>query len=279
MIAKRKLLCIVAALFMLPCIGCKSDKAVPASVSQSSAFPITVNGITFEASPQSAVSLSPFITGVLCDIGAKDKLAMVCDYCNCECKNLAGSPISPDIDKITANAPQLVLVQTPLDADDKAALESAKIDVMELKMPVSLQTLENLYASMLAVFAPCDDFQAKAHELMSPLYELTESANLCEKNVVCVVSEYMNTAGKNTLCDDLISCIALNAVSGEGYDNIFDENVACNADVIFADISLENSDISQLADTVPVYFVDFGVLEAPNVANLCELFEQMQKCL
>ncbi len=272
---KHKLLSVLTALLALLCIGCENRQAVPASVSQSDAFPVTVNGITFETSPESVVSLSPFITDIVCDIGAQDKLVMVCDYCECECKNTAGSPISPDIDKIIAASPQLVLVQTPLCAADKSALENAKITVMELKSPISLQTLENLYASMLAILCPYDDFQSKAQALMSPLYDLTENANFGEKNVVCVVSEHMNTAGKNTLCDDLISKLATNAVSSDGYESVLDETSAQNADMIFADISLENSDISRFVGDTPVYYIDFSPLEAPSVDGLCELFNQM----
>ncbi len=273
----KRIICITTALLMLICMGCKSEQDMPTvvSVSQSSAFPITINGTTFDASPEKVVSLSPFITDMIYAVGAQDKLAGVCDYCEGESADTVGSSISPDTDAIIQSGAQLLLTQTPLDSDDKNALENAGITVMELKSPVSLETLENLYASMIAVLCGSADFQSQAQSTFTSVHDAVANAGKSEKNVVCIISKHMNTAGSDTLCGDLISQLANNAVSEDGYGNVLDSQTAQSADVIFADVSLENTDISQLTGDTPVFYIDFSALENPNAENLCNLIAQM----
>ncbi len=270
-------MCLIAALFtLLLCTGCKNKQsnAANASVPQRSAFPITINGTTFESSPQKVISLSPFITDMIFDIGAESKLAGVCEYCEGDMANV-GTAISPDINAIVSSGASLVFTQTPLDVQDETELESAGISIMEIKAPVSVETLENLYASMIALLCADADFQFRAQEITACIDNAVADFAKSEKRVLCVVSKQQNIAGTGTLCDDIVNLIAQNACAETGYANVLDSTVASNADIIFADVSLKNVDITEFTGSKTVVYVDFSALENPCAENLGALLNQM----
>lgn len=275
MILKRLALVCVLAVLASAVSGCEKEQSMPTVVSmvESSAFPITINGITFENAPQKIVSLSPFITDVIYDIGAEGLLVGVCDYCEVEGKTLTGSAISPDVDCILESGAELVLTTTPLSSNVQSALESDGIKVLTLKTPVSLQTLENLYASMIAILSGNADYAAQAQELLAIVYQSTSEIQKSDKSVLCVVSPYFNAAGTNTLCNDVLSLVANNAIEEEGYADITQSDISC--DIVFADNSLKNTDISEFVGNAEIIYTDFTPLENPNIENIASLITFM----
>lgn len=265
---KRLAIILIVAAFALFAFGCEKKQTMPTVVSmvESSAFPITINGVEFENAPQKIVSLSPFLTDVVCDIGAQGLLVGVCDYCQTDEISSAGSAIAPDVDFIKNSGAELVLTTTPLPSDAQNTLANGGIKVLTLKSPVSLKTLENLYATMIAILTGNADFAVQAQQLFAPVNEMLSGFEKSDKSVLCVVSPYLNAAGTNTLCGDILSQLADNAAETQGYADITDSEFDC--DIVFAQNLLKTTDISEYTGNADIVYTDFAALENPSVENI-----------
>ncbi len=268
---KKLALMITLIVFALFAFGCEKKQTMPAVVStvESSAFPITINGVEFESAPQKIVSLSPFLTGVVYDIKAEGLLVGVCDYCQTAEISSAGSAIAPDVDFIKNSGAELVLTTTPLPSDAQNTLADGGIKVLTFKTPVSVQTLENLYATMIAILTGNADFAVQAQQLFAPVNEMLSGFEKSEKSALCIVSPYLNAAGADTLCGDVVSQLANNAAQTSGYADITESELDC--DMVFADNSLKGTDISEYTGNADVVYTDFAALENPNIENITAL--------
>lgn len=146
-------------LFLLP--GCKraeqgepqsSTSSETASVTDAN-FPATVGGVVIEAAPESVVSLSPSLTGLVCDLGYAPLLVGISDYCTRDGGQLAnitrvGTAVNLDIGAVKRLAPQVLLTSAPLSPADGEALRRLGVQVALIPRANSVDALPELYAEV-----------------------------------------------------------------------------------------------------------------------------------
>lgn len=166
--------------------------------------------VAVQESPQRIVSLSPANTEVLFALGLGDQVVGVTDFCNhppeALDKEKVGAFYPPDIEKIVALAPDLILAGDIHRHEIIPALEERGFTVFAL----APQTLDEVLESITKV-GKLTGREGEAAGLVSSMQERIdriqrETAELEEKPRVLYVTWHdpLWTVGRNTWIDDLI---------------------------------------------------------------------------
>ena len=143
--------------------GCETEQQIPSEISvtesteidESLPFPAVICGVTLEKAVEKAVSLSPAVTEIICEIGFQSRLVGVSDYCdfpeNLSLKTL-GSTENPDLDGIIKLKPDAVFTLSLLSEREIYKLNQAGIKVLTLKAPRNLEEYSALYKEVSAAF-------------------------------------------------------------------------------------------------------------------------------
>lgn len=183
------------------------------------AYPIDVDGISFEISPISVVSLSPSVTEILYELGAGGRLVAISDYCvyppDVTELPTAGSPASPDFDAISALEPELLIAQSPMAASDLIPLKQEGIAVLELSSPKSYAELCDIYMKLALIFYGSIEYRDTAWDAIEVLdSQMNEAQSLgISKTFVIVEAEAENglmLSHGGTLCSDMLSVFGTN---------------------------------------------------------------------
>ncbi len=234
----------------------------------------------FEIAPRRVVSLVPSVTESLVDLDLGDRLVGVTDACTRPAGALdhlprLGSPEAPDIDYITALAPDLVIASadvTPPQAAD--ALRDAGL-VVWMTAPRSLFDTLNLLWDLMQVFE---------HAAMGPrvqaierAYDATRAASRAVAPVTVFVPlarDPWRTFARNTYPDDLLRVCGGENAFPEGEPITLDDLVAAQPNVVLlpgAPSPFDQDDLAWFAgldipaaQTGRIHLIDASLLTWPG---------------
>ncbi len=205
-------------LFLLP--SCQSSNESKNDIYK----PVTVFGVTFTSAPTAVVSLSPYTTEMMLQLGLSDQLSACTDDCVLpkDSKIVSvGDGSEPNFDTVLAVKPDLLLSQRSLSKADLDRLNQAGIKALIIPPAEDLRELESYYSALAAVFYGEEKGIGKAESTINPLVRaanvLRDELKNERKNVTFI---YYLTLGKSaatadTFAGDLLSCLGENKAEGK----------------------------------------------------------------
>lgn len=261
----------------------------PEATQERSAFPTQVCGVELQSAAERAVSLSPAVTEIICELGFKDKLCGISSYCDYPEGLTAaalGSTENPDIDGIKALSPDVVFTLSALSERDSYELTSAGAAVISLTAPRTLDEYAALYSDIARAFYGAElSNDEKQGEVCAQLGNnaaaaLEKAAEGIALGSFVYVTEKLTLAGADTFESAALSLCGSNLCTESGY-------VAAgelSPDYIIADEALmeqgfsADEAISAMAQNAQVIYVNARAFERPS-ARLYAVFEQIRQAL
>lgn len=252
-------------------------------------YPVTVNGLTIEKTPEKVVSLSPSITEILYEMGYGDKLVGRSNYCDypSETKNLPtlGSGTNPDIDAIIALKPDLVISATMIATMYVIRMEQAGIQTLVIPSATSLDTLKGIYKAIGLTFEGLFDGEQYGEEMFAPISKTCDNQEVINLGDFVYITENTDLATGDTLESSVLSCFGKN-LAEKGTDYTFNKeylsqfkpDIVLASDIYTLDGLRADENYSML-DAVQygrVIFIDNTLFERPS-ARLTELIGKMIK--
>lgn len=272
-----------AALLLCGCteISEVTEPAVEAvaTVAEPEPYPVTVDKLVFNRSPERVASLSPAVTEMLFELGCGDKLVCRSSYCSYpeEAASIpeVGSGANPDIDSIISYKPDLLITQSPIANKDVSRLTSAGISLLTLPAPVSVDGLYENYEKLALIFAGSIDSSALAESTLAEFKGAVAAAkNSCESLVFImdITSDGYLIAGGNSFAGDYISSYGDNiAADTTSFVMTAEELIEKDPQVIFfanplssEDIPPETADLLRAFSEGHVYVIDGTLMERPT---------------
>ncbi len=254
------------------------------SVSENNAFPAVSCGEQLDKAVEKVVSLSPASTEIICELGFKDRLAAVSDYCVYpENLNLpkVGSTENPDLEKIKELAPDAVFATSLLSGRDKYTLNHSGIKVLVCDVPRNLEEYSTMYKEFASAFygnekSGSEKDESKAVEIgKNARLSLEKAAGNTNYGSFVYVTRKLTFAGNNTFENAVLSLCGNNLCSDEGYVEAYSVG---SPNCIIADNALSDKDlaavgvISEMIDAgAKVIFIDAQRFEKPT-ARTAEIF-------
>lgn len=219
----RRLFVAALAATLLISISCGHRDAPPAQSAPTSRSVVDDLGRTVEVpqSPQRIISLAPNLTEIVFALGAGDRLVGVTSYCDyppeASQKTSIGDTIRPDLERLIALTPDLVLVST---ASQMQAL-TERLEALHIPVYVSNpRNVSGVLASIRGIGGAINS-QAEADALVNGLSRRLDAvaAAVRDKDApkvfLMVGNEPLITTGKGTFVDDLIRRAGGVSVTGE----------------------------------------------------------------
>ena len=236
-------------------------------------YPVTAGELVIENMPLNAAVLSPAAAEIVCAIDCGSKITAVGKYCDypeiLSGLPQAGSAANPDIEKIIALSPQIVITESPIARKDITDLKDAGIQTLILSSPADYDGLYNEYRSIAAVFYG----NSRADEIAKKALAGYNDALSAEKNnigrFVLIMDSELHTAGNDTFAGNFLSQFGENAAGG-GYIMTAEELTSADPDTIFlsayADKDLFPQTFKGLTAvrTGRVYIIDTSLFEHPT---------------
>lgn len=281
-----------ACLLLTACDRNKSPSEIIGSDSLSetakSAFPADCCNVTLEKAVEKAVSLSPAVTEIVCELGFKSKLVGISDYCDFPegiSAQKVGSAENPDIDAIVALKPDAVFTLTQLSERETFALEHSGIAVLEMLPPTNIEEYTALYRETARAFygKELSDGE-KETEKCSEIAKSAEDALKSAAEGVTLgkfvyVTEKLTIAGADTFESAVLSLAGENIASQDGY--VPADEIDGTPECIVADDTLSKSDITSdstllgfVNNGAEIYFVSSRCFERPS-ARTADIFTQL----
>lgn len=277
--------------------GCnKEDDSIPSEivgsdVSQTEeirAFPAEICGVKLSKAVGRAVSLSPAATEIICELGFADKLVGVSDYCDYPESLSApklGSPENPDLEEIMRLMPDAVFTISPLSERETYLLQQAKIAVLEIPMPMSMEGYSEMYGEIAAAFYGKETVGEKGDRKSDRIgvdarKALEKAASGVELGTFVYVTEKLTIAGSDTFESAVLGLAGTNACARSGYIAAGDLSGDTPAFVI-ADSALTEEKIkgdaalkAMLNGGAKLRFVSSRCFERPS-ARTAEVFAEL----
>ena len=145
----------IVIVFAIVTVGCAPDGSNNSRNSTSEelgAFPVVVDGVTIEESPEHIISLSPALTEILFEFGEGKRLIGRSAYCDFPAGVKSaevipgGSGFEPE--SIIGLEPDLLLMPYSISEKDKVALEREGIATVIIPAPKTLEEFQNVYRIM-----------------------------------------------------------------------------------------------------------------------------------
>ncbi len=278
--------------------GCdKENNSIPSEIMGSdvsqteeiSAFPAETCGVKLSKAVERAVSLSPAATEIICELGFADKLVGVSDYCDYPESVSApklGSPENPDLEEIMRLMPDAVFTISPLSERETYLLQQAKITVLEIPMPMSMEGYSEMYGEIAAAFCGKETVGEKGERRSDKIgadarKALENAANGVELGTFVYVTEKLTIAGSDTFESAVLGLAGTNACTGSGYIAAGDLSGAPPAYVV-ADSALTEGKIygdaalkAMLDSGAQLRFVTSRCFERPS-ARTARVFTELQ---
>ena len=198
-----------------------------------SLYPLTIEqsdgvDLVLDEAPQRIVSLSPYATEILCEIGAGDQLAAVDLFANCP----ADSTEKPELDSFEPNLEAIAGFEPDLVYVDGAgildALRQIDIPVLYLTLPSSLdEVLERI-----SLFGRVVDREADADALVD---SLTERIDAVEEGVASIEE------GPRIFheLDPMFFTVSPDSFIGDFYNLLKAQNIAAGGEGEYPQLSAE----------------------------------------
>ncbi len=242
-------------------------------------FPYEVCGINLTKSVQRVVSLSPAVTEILSELGFSEKIVGISDYCdypdNLTAKRV-GSAENPDINAILQLAPDAIFTLSPLSERESYQLSQAKIAVLNLTVPTSVDGYAAMYSEIAGAFYGRETIgekeQRRTDKVSSDAVKnLETAAEKVSLETFVYVTEKLTLAGADTFENAVLSLAGENLCELEGYVSaescsgiypkyiIVDDNLSLNT-------IRTNSVLKAMTDNgANVCFVSSQFLERPTL--------------
>lgn len=214
----KALAALAAAVLLCGCTEIAEEPPAPAEKTTAAErpYPVSVESLIFNEQPESAGSLSPAITEIICELGYSDKLIGRSSYCDypesVSAKAGLGSAANPDIEAIIAAAPKLLVSYSPIAKKDITALENAGVRVWILPAPSSVEMLYRYYADISAVFGGKTGSEEAADNAMKPLIASLCTAEGSMDSFAYIMSPELAAASDSTFAGNFFSHFGENAV-------------------------------------------------------------------
>lgn len=292
-ITKKIAIAVLGACLLLS--GCDKDSSpdeivVSGDANPKNGFPASSCGVTLQKSVEKAVSLSPAITEIICEIGFKNRLVGVSDYCDfptdISC-NKVGSSENPDLESILKLSPDAVFTLSPLSERDIYRLNQEGIAVLSPNAPKNLEEFSSLYSEISAAFYGNEltDSQlevAKSTQIGKDSRLVMESsAKAVQLESFLYITGKQTIAGAGTFESAVLSLCGKNLCESEGYVSVesFDgepPKFLIVDSALTADVIEDSEELSALVgEFTEIRFVNSARLERPT-ARTSEIFTQIK---
>lgn len=192
-------------------------------------FPFDSCGVTLDHAVQRAVSLSPAVTEIICELGFKDSLVGISSYCdfpNGLSADVVGSTENPDINAIIALKPDAVFTLSPLSEREIYTLNQAEIEVLAPAVPVDLEGYSALYREISAAFygkETVEDGTRRCDKIASDAREVLESAAAeAQTESFVYITGKLTFAGADTFEGSILGLSGENVCTRNGYVTLED---------------------------------------------------------
>ena len=297
-IAKRSFFAVLCGVLLISGLaGCsKSDESAPSKISVSGGedvssdapFPATACGVSLEKAPEKIVSLSPAVTEIICEIGFKDKLVGISDYCDFPeglSAEKVGSTENPNIDAIVKLQPDAVFTLSALSERDIYALNQANIAVLTAEPPKNMEGYSALYREIAAAFygKETEDSEKDTRKSVQigadARSALEKAAKSVQLDSFVYVTGKLTAAGADTFEGAVLGLSGENVCGENGYVSL--DNIIRFPKYIIADDTLTEDDLSAdetlsgfIYDGAEIRFVNASLFERPS-ARTAKIFEQL----
>lgn len=276
----KKILLLILAVAVFTVCGCDSN--LPES-SESSVFiptteatdstepepyPIVVNDVTVERSPEKVACLSSSLTEIAFELGFGDTIVARDTYCELESVAALpdiGRPTQPDIELIVQLKPEILLISSAIPSKDIVSLEENGIKTILIKNPSNVEDFENVYKALSAIYCGMFDADETANKAYSSISGFFADDSVDLGKFVYITEGYC-AAGKDTFESSVLSCFGENVADGNGYISDISFLLENEPDVIILNSaydanSLYNSDVISKLKA----FVDNSIILIDNV--------------
>ena len=233
-------------------------------------YPVYFDDELFEAAPETVASLSPMVTEMLYDLGLGGYLVGVSDYCDRPGEKI-GSPAKPDIDALTALAPELLITSSPIAATDILKLEQAGIRVLKVTIPNNYADLYSLYIKFSLIFTGMTTGTELANDVLKPLDDALIAAQRLGVSTEYVIVEAETDGGlmlspSDTLCSDILSVFGTNIYTGDSYVVTDDELYYIAPKTVFYASGVDKDYVKKTFPHAQLIEIDFAAFERPSLA-------------
>lgn len=207
----------VLSLFMCGCtqVAEETHSAVTETSAVENPYPVEVGALIFDSSPETAGSLSPAVTEIICELGFGDKIIGISSYCDypesIKGRTDLGSSANPDANTIISAAPQLLISMSPIAKKDITAIENSGTRVWIIPAPESVEELYGCYGDIAAVFGGRLNSSAVAEDALDPLKKALNEAEGSMDSFVYIMSPELAAASNSTFAGDFFSYFGENA--------------------------------------------------------------------
>jgi len=250
-------------------------------------FPITIGGTIIEDSPETVVSLSPSLTEIIYELGFGSRLTGRSSYCDFPPAALSvtdtGSGVNPDIERIIALSPELVLTTTLLSQKDMFRMEQSGITTLFVPPSTNINELRNIYQALGLVFTGAFTGAEAGDEAFSAISRVCDNRDVVSLGSFIYITGGLRAATGDTLEHSVFSCFGVNlAERGSNYQFDFETFIVNQPDVILlsdkytTDDLLSSDDFSELNAVIEgrIVYIDNTVFERPS-SRIVQVIEQM----
>lgn len=276
--------------------GCDSDDSLPSEIivsggesEQAAVFPVEVCGVILEKAVERAVSLSPAVTEIICELGFQGVLVGISGYCDFPVGLSAarvGSTENPDIDSIIALKPDAVFTLTPLSEREVYALGQEGIAVLTAEAPSDIDEYSNMYSQIAAAFFGkelAEDGERKSVKAGTSARAALEKAAI-EIGSFVYITEKLTIAGADTFESSVLGLSGENVCKRSGYvtlQDYWEELTELSPAYMIADSTLteeqlrDSTTLTKLLETgTRLRFVSSRCFERPS-ARTAEVFAEI----
>ncbi|MBQ8613664.1 MAG: ABC transporter substrate-binding protein [Ruminiclostridium sp.] len=251
-------------------------------------YPVTVNDVVIENSPQRVVSLSPSLTEIIFEMGYGDRIVgrgSYCDYPEAATDITdVGRPSKPDLDAVIALKPDVLFTATSIPLKDLYRLEENGIKTIFLSYPVSVEEFGRIYSALGLIFEGKFDGEAAGEKIFEPI-EKAISEGKADLGSFVYITEGLTVATGDTFESDLLSAYGTNiGAEGKNYAYPSEYLVQFQPDIVLLNDNYTIDDLlahevySQLTAVVngDVYCISNTYFERPS-GRITELISELSE--
>lgn len=270
--------------------GVPEEIVVSGVTNSQNGFPASSCGVNLQKSVEKAVSLSPAITEIICELGFKDRLVGISDYCDFPAGLLCdkvGSSENPELDEILRLSPDAVFTLSALSERDIYLLNQSGIAVLTPRVPQNMEDYSTLYKEISAAFYGCELTESQLGIEKSvqigkdSRLTLENSTKPLQMDNFLYITGKQTIAGAETFENAVLSLCGKNLCTQSGYVSVSDyvgepPKFLIVDSALTLDIIDNSEDLSSLVgDSTEIRFVDSARLERPT-ARTAEIFTQIK---
>jgi iron complex transport system substrate-binding protein len=187
-------------------------------------FPIVIDDVVIEESPEQIISLSPALTEILFEFGYGNRLVGTSRYCDYPpgVNNIgtveSGSGFSAEIERIIRISPDLLLLSSPISDKDRVTLQREGIAVVIIPAPHNLAEFRSVYNLIGVILYGGFVGNEKGESAFSGITQACNNPEVLDLGGFVYVTENMAFATGDTLESSILSRFGTNlAEQGSGY--------------------------------------------------------------